>query len=95
MVINYSSTYPLYYLVTFDCQNQHYTITPISIPMILITKCKTHKISESRSVQRLEGMKIQLKVDFDRQVLSGICQLGVRTITGATELVLDVLGLVR
>lgn len=43
----------------------------------------------------LQGMKIELKVDFDRQVLFGICELGVRTIAGATELVLDVLGLVR
>ena len=39
-------------------------------------------------------MDIQLKVDFDRQVLAGVCQLSVRVIAkNAAHIILDVLAL--
>lgn len=39
-------------------------------------------------------MDIQLKVDFDRQVLAGVCQLSVRVIAkNASHIILDVLAL--
>eukprot|EP00435_Cladocopium_sp_Y103_P005842 s4086_g1.t2 len=42
----------------------------------------------------VERMDIQLKVDFDRQVLAGVCQLSVRVIAkNASHVILDVLAL--
>ena len=39
-------------------------------------------------------MDIQLKVDFDRQVLAGVCQLSVRVVAkNASHIMLDVLAL--
>ena len=40
------------------------------------------------------GMDIQLRVDFDRQVLVGMCEFSVRNRTNAPYLILDVLALV-